>query len=127
METPGLSNTSQAPVRAEQRQGAVSHSPVAQQAAETDVPRAVREVSRVAESGTTRKAEDAADEKTEAANTLPFDDDLFPPVFPEAIPADLSPAERSAAYAQLLGPEGGTDPNSAAQRLFLTARNLFSR
>lgn len=128
MDTQGLSIV-QAPTRTDLRQGASNTAPTAAITApvRTDVPNPVQQITQSADTVSVRKFEKSDSSATAASADLPFKDSLFPEVFPEPLPADLTAAERSQIYAQAFGPESlnADQRASAAARLFLTTANLF--
>ena len=126
MDALGL-NSFQAPARADLRQGASTvglSQGASAPAIEQGVARAVQAVSEPAESKGAKALGQQDKQETPEDSALPESAPDTKPVNPEKVPADLSAAEKSAAYAQLLGKDasGAAD---AAKRLFLEAQNLF--
>lgn len=124
METVGLT-THQTPVRFNQRPGAELAAAQAgpQPSQATQLSQAVKAVqqpeqARLAEEKPAKEPEvnPAAKEAAKFSTSS---------TSPDPIPAELSAAERSAAYAQLLG-GGIAGDSSEAVKLFLRAQNLFT-
>lgn len=124
MDTPGLS-TNQAPSRTELRQGADATAPMRGEQVQT--PETSRAPSAVTESAAAKavaKQTRGQDETDNEKSALPKTSPESPSAAIEKFPADLSPADLSAAYAQVFGPNSDAD-NELASQLFLEVRNLF--
>lgn len=118
METAGLSNN-QAPARSEARKGPEIN--VLVQGAETTVTNS-RVPQAVASSADSQNIRNLKREEDNSELRNP-PQKLFADMTPR-IPVDMSAAERTAVYAQLFG-INAADANDAANKLFLTAKNLF--